>query len=40
MGISAYPEDATDAEELIRMADKSMYRAKKDPAKNFAFCSE
>jgi diguanylate cyclase (GGDEF)-like protein len=30
VGVSLYPDDATDAEELVRRADVAMYRAKED----------
>ncbi|RQD77937.1 diguanylate cyclase [Desulfonatronospira sp. MSAO_Bac3] len=39
MGISIYPDDAADPQELLRLADQSMYRAKKDPKSCYAFCS-
>ena len=39
IGISLAPEDAGQAEELIRLADLAMYRAKKAGGDNFVFAS-
>ena len=40
IGISIYPEDATEADELLLQADSAMYRAKKTGKNNFCFYSE
>ena len=43
MGISIFPQDATDSETLLRLADIAMYRAKKDDGADegcYAFYSE
>ncbi len=37
IGIALYPEDGTTAEELIRHADRAMYRVKDSGKNNFAF---
>lgn len=37
LGIALYPEDGTTAEELIRQADRAMYRVKNSGKNNFAF---
>jgi diguanylate cyclase (GGDEF)-like protein len=37
IGISIYPDDASDAEELIRIADKAMYVIKGDGKNSFGF---
>lgn len=37
IGISVYPENGTTAEELIRAADKAMYRIKKQGKNSFGF---
>ncbi len=37
MGISIYPEDANDGEELLRMADDAMYRAKQQGGNTYQF---
>jgi len=39
MGISFYPEDDTDANNLIKYADTAMYKAKKEGRNNFQFYS-
>ncbi len=39
IGISLYPENGTTAEELIRTADKAMYRVKRDGKNDFGFVS-
>jgi len=39
IGISLYPENGTTAEELIRSADKAMYRVKRAGKNNFGFVS-
>ena len=40
MGISIFPSDATDAEELIQYADTAMYRSKKLGGRQFSFFSK
>ena len=40
LGISVYPDDGVDAITLINCADAAMYRAKREGAGRFAFCSE
>ncbi len=37
IGIALYPDDGTTAEELIRQADRAMYRVKHSGKNNFAF---
>ncbi len=37
IGLSVYPDDATDAETLLRMADAAMYRAKDTGRNSFQF---
>ena len=37
IGISSYPRDAQDAEQLIINADDAMYEVKKSGKNNFAF---
>ena len=37
IGISVYPENATDAEHLIRQADMAMYQAKESPLLSYQF---
>jgi len=39
IGISVYPEDGSDAETLVRLADIAMYRAKHDSRDSYAFYS-
>ena len=39
IGISLYPENGSTAEELIRSADKAMYRIKREGKNNFGFIS-
>ncbi|MCL1114944.1 EAL domain-containing protein [Shewanella basaltis] len=39
IGISVYPDDASDAEELMRHADVAMYRAKQEGRNRFSFFS-
>jgi len=39
IGISIYPQNGTTAEELIRAADKAMYRIKRQGKNNFGFSS-
>jgi len=39
VGVSVYPDDASDAEELIRHADVAMYSAKKEGRNRFCFFS-
>jgi len=39
IGISLYPEDSTDADALLNMADKAMYRVKHDGKGDFRFFS-
>ncbi|MGI2169688.1 EAL domain-containing protein [Shewanella sp. MF05960] len=39
IGISVYPNDAADAEELMRHADVAMYRAKQEGRNRFSFFS-
>lgn len=39
IGISLYPEDATDEETLIKYADTAMYKAKEQGKNNFSFYS-
>lgn len=40
IGISIYPEDGLTAEELLRSADRSMYRAKGDGGDSYRFASK
>ena len=40
IGISIYPDDANDAEELIRIADKAMYVIKSGSKNNFGFAAQ
>ena len=37
IGIAVYPDDASDSEELIRIADKAMYTVKHSGKNNFGF---
>jgi len=37
IGISLYPQDATDAESLLKYSDTAMYKAKKEGRNNFQF---
>jgi diguanylate cyclase len=37
VGVSVYPDDATDADKLLSLADASMYRAKREGAGSFVF---
>lgn len=37
IGISLYPENGVTAEELIRSADKAMYRVKREGRNSFGF---
>jgi diguanylate cyclase (GGDEF)-like protein/PAS domain S-box-containing protein len=39
IGISLYPQDATDAEYLLKYADTAMYKAKEEGRNNFQFYS-
>ena len=39
LGISIYPEDATDAQNLLKYADTAMYKAKEKGRNNFQFYS-
>ena len=39
IGISLYPQDATDAHELLKYADTAMYKAKEEGRNNFQFYS-
>jgi len=39
LGISMYPEDATDAQNLLKYADTAMYKAKEEGRNNFQFYS-
>ena len=39
IGISIYPEDATDAQNLLKYADTAMYKAKEEGCNNFQFYS-
>ncbi|MEO9654793.1 two-component system response regulator [Marinomonas sp.] len=39
MGISIYPDDATDSEQLMRHADVAMYRAKQEGRNRYSFFS-
>lgn len=38
IGISIFPEDAHNAEDLVRKADEAMYKVKRDNDRRFAFC--
>jgi len=40
VGISIYPDDGTDAEDLIKKADTAMYRAKDEGRSRFAYYEE
>jgi diguanylate cyclase (GGDEF)-like protein/PAS domain S-box-containing protein len=40
IGIALYPRDGSDAEELIRAADKAMYQIKKSCRNNFTFAEK
>jgi len=40
IGISLYPDNGVTAEELIRTADKAMYRIKRSGKKNFGFVAD
>jgi diguanylate cyclase (GGDEF)-like protein/PAS domain S-box-containing protein len=39
IGISLYPQDATDTEELLKYADTAMYKAKEEGRNNYQFYS-
>ncbi len=39
IGISVFPSDSDNAEELIRLADTAMYQSKKDGGSRFSFYS-
>lgn len=39
IGISLYPDNGTTAEELIRAADKAMYRVKRAGKNDFGFAT-
>lgn len=40
VGISLYPDDARDPQQLLALADRAMYRAKRAGARKFAFAGE
>lgn len=40
IGVSIYPNDAEDAQELISCADAAMYQVKRSGKNNFRYCSE
>lgn len=37
IGISIYPDDSTDADELVKCADKAMYQAKASGRNNYRY---
>lgn len=39
IGIAIFPADADDAEDLLKMADKAMYRAKQAGHNSYLFCA-
>ena len=40
IGISVYPDDGKETELLLMMADKAMYRIKREGKNNFCFCAD